>query len=56
MIPSANAADYQRHIADVRLVSFPALGHLPHEEDAEASLPAVRSFLETLADSRADVR
>lgn len=56
MIPSANAADYQRHIADVRLVSFPALGHLPHEEDPEASLPAVRSFLETLADSRVDLR
>lgn len=56
MIPFANAADYRRHIADVRLVSFPALGHLPHEEDPQASLPAVRSFLDTLADSRADVR
>ncbi len=45
MIPFANAADYQRSIADVSLVSFPTLGHLPHEEDPAASLPAVRDFL-----------
>lgn len=48
MIPFANAADYQRHIRDVRLIAFPNLGHLPHEEDPGASLPAVRTFLEVL--------
>lgn len=48
MIPFANAADYQRHIRDVRLSAFPSLGHLPHEEDPEASLPAVRAFLESV--------
>jgi pimeloyl-ACP methyl ester carboxylesterase len=45
MIPFSNATDYQRHIADVRLVSFPDLGHLPHEENPATSLPAVRNFL-----------
>jgi pimeloyl-ACP methyl ester carboxylesterase len=45
MIPFANAQDYQRHLADVRLVSFPDLGHLPHEEAPARSLPAVRAFL-----------
>lgn len=45
MIPFANAQDYQRHLADVRLVSFPDLGHLPHEEAPARSLPPVRAFL-----------
>lgn len=45
MIPFANAQDFQRHLADVRLVSFPDLGHLPHEEAPERSLPPVRAFL-----------
>ena len=51
MIPFANAADYQRHIRNVRLTSFPDLGHLPHEEDPDTSLPTVRAFLETLQPS-----
>ncbi|PZO03390.1 MAG: alpha/beta hydrolase [Alphaproteobacteria bacterium] len=51
MIPYSNAKDYRRHIADVRLVSFPDLGHLPHEEDPGSSLPAVRDFLMALAPS-----
>jgi len=51
MIPFSNATDYRRHIADVRLVSFPDLGHLPHEEDPGSSLPAVRDFLIALAPS-----
>jgi pimeloyl-ACP methyl ester carboxylesterase len=45
MIPFANAADYQRTLSDVRLVSFPDLGHLPQEEDPAGSLPPVRDFL-----------
>jgi pimeloyl-ACP methyl ester carboxylesterase len=44
-IPFANAADYQRTLSDVRLVSFPDLGHLPQEEDPAGSLPPVRDFL-----------
>ncbi|MBX9615643.1 MAG: alpha/beta fold hydrolase [Caulobacteraceae bacterium] len=45
MIPFSNARDYQRALADVRLVSFPDLGHLPHEEAPAQSLPPVRAFL-----------
>lgn len=45
MIPFDNAADYQRVLPDSRLVALPALGHLPMEEDPEASLPPVRAFL-----------
>jgi pimeloyl-ACP methyl ester carboxylesterase len=45
MIPFAYARDYQNALADVRLVSFPDLGHLPHEEDPGRSLPPVRDFL-----------
>lgn len=45
MIPFANARDYQAALADVRLVSFADLGHLPHEEAPARSLPPVRAFL-----------
>ncbi|CAL1692803.1 2-succinyl-6-hydroxy-2,4-cyclohexadiene-1-carboxylate synthase [Brevundimonas subvibrioides] len=45
MIPFSNAADYQRALSDVRLVSFPELGHLPQEEAPMRSLPPVRDFL-----------
>jgi len=45
MIPFANAADYQKAIPDVRLVTVPATGHLPQEESAAVSLAAVAAFL-----------
>jgi len=45
MIPYSNAADYQRNLANVRLVTFPDLGHLPQEEAPARSLPPVREFL-----------
>ncbi|CAN5876176.1 alpha/beta fold hydrolase [soil metagenome] len=45
MIPFANSADYLKLIPDVRLASFPAAGHLPHEEAAAKSLAAVEAFL-----------
>ena len=45
MIPFKNAADYLRTIPHARLVSFPALGHLPHEEAPAESLPPVAQFL-----------
>jgi pimeloyl-ACP methyl ester carboxylesterase len=45
LIPVSNAEDYLRLLPDARLVRFPALGHLPHEEAPEESLPAVEAFL-----------
>jgi len=45
MIPFENSAEYQRAVPDARLVSFPAVGHLPQEEAAADSLAAVDAFL-----------
>lgn len=45
MIPFANSADYVRAIPNIRLVSFPDLGHVPHEEDPERSLEPIVKFL-----------
>ena len=46
MIPVANAQDYLAAIPDARLVEFPALGHVPHEEAPAETLAEVRAFLE----------
>ncbi len=46
MIPVANAEDYLAALPDARLVSFPGLGHVPHEEAPDLTLPAVRDFLD----------
>jgi len=45
MIPFANSADYLRAVPNATLSAVPAVGHLPHEEAAERSLPAVKAFL-----------
>ncbi len=45
LIPFSNAADYARNVPDIRLVSFPELGHVPHEEAPELSLTPLRAFL-----------
>ena len=45
LIPFANAQDYLKAIPDVRLVSFPDLGHVPQEEDPAQSLVPVEAFL-----------
>lgn len=45
MIPVANADDYLAALPDARLVSFPDLGHVPHEEAPSRSLEPVRAFL-----------
>lgn len=48
MIPVANAADYQRLMRQARLLqllTLPGAGHLPQEEAADASLPALAAFL-----------
>ncbi|APW48583.1 alpha/beta hydrolase [Rhodoferax antarcticus] len=45
MIPFSNAANYTSAIAGSQLVALDGVGHLPQEEAAEASLPAVKAFL-----------
>ena len=46
MIPFANAADYQREIPRTALVELDNMGHLPHEEQPQLSLQAMRVFLQ----------
>jgi pimeloyl-ACP methyl ester carboxylesterase len=45
MVPVANAADYVRALPRSQLVTFPALGHVPHEEAPDASLAPLLAFL-----------
>ena len=45
MIPVANAQDYLRVMPKARLVALPGVGHLPHEESPQVSLPVLRAFL-----------
>jgi pimeloyl-ACP methyl ester carboxylesterase len=48
LIPFANSADYLGALGDAHLVSFPDLGHVPHEEAPAESLPALTQFLATV--------
>ena len=45
MIPLSNAADYLRYIPHAKLVTLPALGHVPFEEAPALSLDPVLRFL-----------
>jgi pimeloyl-ACP methyl ester carboxylesterase len=45
LIPPRYAEQFQRDIAGSRLVMFPELGHVPHEEDPVATVAAIREFL-----------
>jgi pimeloyl-ACP methyl ester carboxylesterase len=45
LIPPANGRAFEHDIAGSRLVVFPALGHVPQEEDPQQSVAPVRSFL-----------
>lgn len=45
LLPPANAAHFQHDIAGSRLVVLPGLGHVPHEEDPQASVKPVLTFL-----------
>lgn len=45
LIPPENGRHFHKDIAGSRLVVFPELGHVPHEEDAAATVAAVRGFL-----------
>lgn len=47
MIPVSNAADYLAALPNAKLVKLPGLGHVPHEEDPDRSLPPVRAFLDS---------
>jgi pimeloyl-ACP methyl ester carboxylesterase len=37
--------NFSRDIRGSRLVVFPALGHVPHEEDPQATVSVVKEFL-----------
>jgi pimeloyl-ACP methyl ester carboxylesterase len=45
LVPPANAQHFHSDIAGSELVVFPDLGHVPQEEDAQASVAPVRTFL-----------
>ena len=45
LIPPAYATRFRQDIAGSRLVVFPELGHVPHEEDPGATVAAVVDFL-----------
>jgi len=45
LIPYANAADYQGALPNATLVSFPELGHVPHEESPLEALRPMQQFL-----------
>jgi pimeloyl-ACP methyl ester carboxylesterase len=49
MIPYANSEDYLRVIPNIRRVTFPLVGHLPHEEAAARSLLELQRFLDAKA-------
>ena len=46
MIPAENSMDYQRAMPHAQRVVMPDVGHLPHEEQPQRSLQAVRDFLQ----------
>jgi pimeloyl-ACP methyl ester carboxylesterase len=46
LIPPAIGQQFTRDIVGSRLVVFPQLGHVPHEEDPATTLAAVRGFLD----------
>jgi pimeloyl-ACP methyl ester carboxylesterase len=45
LVPPVNAQSFQRDIAGSQLVMLPGLGHVPQEEDPQASFAPVRRFL-----------
>lgn len=45
MVPFRNAADYTKALPESAVVSFPELGHVPHEEAPARSLGPVKAFL-----------
>jgi len=54
LIPLANGERFNREIAGSRLVVFPELGHVPQEEDSEATVAAVAEFLSAIEPATPD--
>lgn len=54
LIPLHYGEQFRRDIAGSELVVFPDLGHVPHEEDPDATLAAVRGFLSRIASDAAE--
>lgn len=54
LIPLHYGEQFHRDIAGSELVVFPELGHVPQEEDPEATVAAVRRFLSRLEPDAAD--
>ncbi len=48
LIPMASGKWYEEHIPNAQLVLYDDIGHLPHEEAAEASIADMTRWLETL--------
>ena len=48
LIPAAYALRFENDVAGSRRIEFPALGHVPHEEDPAATVAAVQAFLASL--------
>ena len=48
LIPPSSAERFARDIADSRLVMFPQLGHVPHEEAPQETVAVVSEFLADL--------
>lgn len=46
VIPLEDAAEYRKDIVGSKLVTFPKLGHLPQEEDPEATVAAFTRWLQ----------
>lgn len=53
LIPPSNAVRFGRDIPGSKVVMFPALGHVPHEEDPAATYKALKAFL-AASDAPAD--
>lgn len=49
LVPPVNAQHFHHDIAGSQLVVLPGLGHVPQEEDAQASVAPVRAFLGLVA-------
>ena len=45
LIPPDNAQKFVRDLPNARLFVFDDLGHVPHEEDPQRTVDAVRAFL-----------
>lgn len=56
LISPANAGRFHQDIAGSKLVIFPDLGHIPHEEDPSATVRALQTFLSELPEELAKPR